>query len=143
MSIIEVDHLDKVFRIPHEKRDTLFAVVTGLFKPSSYEIFHALRDINFSFEEGEMFGIIGKNGSGKSTLLKIVAYIIRPTTGSVQVKKCITPFLELGVGFQDDFTALENIRVYGTIMGLSKKEIKDRIDEILEFWLCRNAQVRN
>ena len=68
MAVIEIDHLNKVFRIPHEKRNTLFATLTGLLRPSSYETFHALKDISFSVEEGEMLGIIGQNGSGKSTL---------------------------------------------------------------------------
>jgi lipopolysaccharide transport system ATP-binding protein len=133
MAVIEIDHLNKVFRIPHEKRNTLFATLTGLLRPSSYETFHALKDITFSVEEGEMLGIIGQNGSGKSTLLKILARILVPTSGSVRVRKRITPFLELGVGFNQDFTAAENIRIYGIIMGLSPREIDDKSDDILEF----------
>ena len=133
MAVIEIDHLNKVFRIPHEKRNTLFATLTGLLRPSSYETFHALKDITFSVEEGEMLGIIGQNGSGKSTLLKILSRILVPTSGSVRVRKRITPFLELGVGFNQDFTAAENIRIYGIIMGLSPREIDDKSDDILEF----------
>jgi lipopolysaccharide transport system ATP-binding protein len=133
MAVIEIDHLNKVFRIPHEKRNTLFATLTGLLRPSSYETFHALKDISFSVEEGEMLGIIGQNGSGKSTLLKILSRILVPTSGSVRVRKRITPFLELGVGFNQDFTAAENIRIYGIIMGLSPREIDDKSDDILEF----------
>jgi lipopolysaccharide transport system ATP-binding protein len=133
MAVITVEHLNKVFRIPHEKRDTLFATLTGLIRPASFETFHALNDISFTVEEGEMFGIIGENGSGKSTLLKILARIIRPTSGSIDVKKTITPFLELGVGFNYEFSALENIRMYGIIMGLSRRQIDDRTDKILEF----------
>lgn len=133
MSVIEVEHLHKVFQIPHEKRNTLFATLTGLLRPSIYETFHALKDISFSVEEGEMVGIIGQNGSGKSTLLKILARILVPTSGSVQVKQRITPFLELGVGFNQDFTAAENIRIYGVIMGLSPREIDDKSEQILEF----------
>ena len=133
MPVISVENLNKEFRIPHEKRDTLFAAITGLMKPASYETLHALHDINFDIEEGEMFGIIGENGSGKSTLLKVLANIIRPTSGKINITKSITPFLELGVGFQYDFSAVENIRLYGTIMGLTQKEITDKTDEILEF----------
>jgi len=133
MSVITVEHLHKDFRIPHEKRDTLFAVLTGLIRPASYETFHALQDINFSVDEGEMLGIIGENGSGKSTILKILTRIMRPTSGTIDVKKKVTPFLELGVGFQYDFTAVENIRMYGIIMGLPQKHIEERVDEILEF----------
>jgi lipopolysaccharide transport system ATP-binding protein len=73
MAVIEVSHLNKVFRIPHEKRNTLFQAVTGFFTPVPFETFHALRDISLSVEEGEMLGIIGDNGSGKSTLLKILS----------------------------------------------------------------------
>jgi lipopolysaccharide transport system ATP-binding protein len=133
MSVIEVDHLHKVFQIPHEKRNTLFATLTGLLRPSSYETLHALKDISFTVDEGEMLGIIGQNGSGKSTLLKILSRILVPTSGKVQVKKRITPFLELGVGFNQDFTAAENIKIYGIIMGLTPRDIDEKIDEILEF----------
>jgi len=133
MTAIEVDHLHKTFRIPHEKRTTLFETLTGAFRPPTYETFHALRDINFSVEEGEALGIIGENGSGKSTLLKIIANILRPSAGKVTALKKLTPFLELGVGFQADLTAAENIKIYATIMGMQKREINDKLDEILEF----------
>ena len=102
-------------------------------KPNNYEILHALKDINFSVEEGEMFGIIGKNGSGKSTLLKIMSRILIPTEGSVITKKAVTPFLELGVGFNFDFTAAENVKIYGIIMGLTPRDIEDKTEAILEF----------
>lgn len=133
MPVIEVENLEKSFRIPHEKKTTLFEALTGIFKPESYEVFHALHNINFDVEEGEFFGIIGENGSGKSTLLKIIAGILYPSSGKVHIRGKITPFLELGVGFQSDMTAVENIKTYGTIMGMSKSDIKSRTDDILEF----------
>lgn len=133
MTAIEVEHLHKTFRIPHEKRATIFETLTGAFKPPTYETFHALKDINFTVEEGEALGIIGENGSGKSTLLKIIANILRPSSGKVVALKKITPFLELGVGFQADLTAAENIKIYATIMGMQKREINDKLDDILEF----------
>lgn len=133
MEVIRVEHLSKEFRIPHEKRDTLFAALTGLMHPASFETFAALKDLSFSVEDGEMFGVIGQNGSGKSTLLKLLSRIIRPTSGTIEVRKPVTPFLELGVGFQYDFSAVENIRLYGMIMGLSRREIDDRVEEILKF----------
>lgn len=133
MTAIEVEHLHKTFRIPHEKRTTLFETLTGAFKPPTYETFHALKDINFTVEEGEALGIIGENGSGKSTLLKIIANILRPSSGKVTALKKITPFLELGVGFQADLTAAENIKIYATIMGMQKREINDKLDDIIEF----------
>ncbi len=133
MTAIEVEHLHKTFRIPHEKRTTIFETLTGVFKPPTYETFHALKDINFTVEEGEALGIIGENGSGKSTLLKIIANILRPSSGSVTALKKLTPFLELGVGFQPDLTAAENIKIYATIMGMQKREINDKLDDIIEF----------
>ena len=133
MTAIEVEHLHKTFRIPHEKRTTIFETLTGAFKPPTYETFHALKDINFTVEEGEALGIIGENGSGKSTLLKIIANILRPSSGKVTALKKITPFLELGVGFQPDLTAAENIKIYATIMGMQKREINDKLDDIIEF----------
>lgn len=133
MSTIEVENLHKVFRIPHEKRNTVFESITGALRPPNYETFQALDNINFTVEEGEALGIIGENGSGKSTLLKIIANILRPTKGSVKVHKRITPFLELGVGFQPNFTAAENVKTYASIMGVSKREIEARLDDVLEF----------
>lgn len=133
MPAIEVEHLYKTFRIPHEKRTTIFEALTGAFKPPTYETFHALRDINFTVEEGEALGIIGVNGSGKSTLLKIMANILHPSAGNINIHKKITPFLELGVGFQPDLTAAENIRIYATIMGMQKRDISDKLDDIIEF----------
>jgi lipopolysaccharide transport system ATP-binding protein len=146
MEVIELCHLNKVFRIPHEKRNTLFQAVTGFFTPVPFETFHALKDISLSVEEGEMLGIIGDNGSGKSTLLKILSRILVPTSGSLSIKKRVTPFLELGVGFNTDFTAAENIKIYGIIMGLSPKEIEDKSDYILEFaglTRFRDTKIRN
>lgn len=133
MAAIEVEHLYKTFRIPHEKRTTIFETLTGAFKPPTYETFNALKDINFTVEDGEALGIIGENGSGKSTLLKIIASILRPSSGRVTSRRKITPFLELGVGFQSDLTAAENIKIYATIMGMQKREINNRLDDIIEF----------
>ena len=146
MSVIDVEHVEKVFRIPHEKRTTVFEALTGLLRPTDYETFPALKDVTFSVEEGEMLGIIGENGSGKSTLLKILAGIMRPTSGRVSVNRRMTPFLELGVGFNPDFTAVENIRTYATIMGLSKREINGKVDDILAFAgleTFRDAKLKN
>ena len=143
---IEVRHLHKVFRIPHEKRNTVFQALTGVLKPTTYETFAALQDINFSVEEGEMFGIIGDNGSGKSTLLKLMTRILTPTSGSVFTRNKVTPFLELGVGFNYDFTAAENIQIYGIIMGLTPRDIEEKVDEILQFadlTRFRDTKLRN
>jgi lipopolysaccharide transport system ATP-binding protein len=130
---VEVEHIWKTFQIPHEKRNTFFENLMGLFRPNSYETFSVLKDISFQVDAGECVGIIGDNGSGKSTLLKIIANILRASSGTVRVKGKMTPFLELGVGFHPDMTARENIGVYGTIMGLSRREIDERIDDVIDF----------
>ena len=130
---VEVEHIWKTFQIPHERRTTIFENLTGLMRPNQYETFTVLKDVNFKVDKGECVGIIGDNGSGKSTLLKIIANILRPTSGTIKVDGKITPFLELGVGFQSDLTVKENIRVYATVMGLAKRDIKDRADDAIEF----------
>ncbi len=109
---VQVEHLWKTFQIPHERRTTLFENLVGMMKPRQYETFTVLKDVSFEVDEGECVGIIGDNGSGKSTLLKIIANILRPTKGTVRVEGKMTPFLELGVGFQPDLTVRENIGVY-------------------------------
>ena len=120
MDIIEAKNLWKNYKIPHEKRNTLFETLYGLLDSKmGYESFTALKDINFTVKKGEWLGVIGHNGSGKSTLLKVIANTIRPTKGKITVKGKITSFLELGIGFQPDLTAKENIKIYGAIMGLS------------------------
>lgn len=131
---IVASELWKIFRLPHEKRNTIFESLTGiLYGKKGYEEFVALKNINFTVKKGEAVGIIGENGSGKSTLLKIIANILRPSRGSVKINGKITPFLELGVGFQPDLTAKENIYIYGAIMGLSDKDIDAKLEEILDF----------
>ena len=135
MNVIEAEHVWKIFRIPREKKNTIFETLVGLFdnKKKGYQEFTALKDINFGVRRGEWIGIIGPNGSGKSTLLKIIANIIRPTKGRVRVNGKITSFLELGIGFQPDLTAIENIYIYGAIMGFSDREMKKKVEEILDF----------
>jgi lipopolysaccharide transport system ATP-binding protein len=132
---ITVECISKQFRIPHERKTTIFHHIAGLLRGGSYsyEEFAALKNISFTVKKGETFGIIGPNGSGKSTLLKILAGVLYPDSGSVKVNGKIAPFLELGVGFQPDLTAKENIYLYGAIMGLSKKIIASRYEDILDF----------
>jgi len=130
---VVVDHLWKTFQIPHERRTTLFENLTGFLRPNQYETYTVLKDLSFRVEDGESVGIIGDNGSGKSTLLKIIANILKPTRGKVTVDGRMTPFLELGVGFQSDLTARENVDVYATIMGLPRREIRNKMDDIIEF----------
>lgn len=134
---IRVEGLSKTFKIPHEKQSTLKGTAVNLLnsKAKGYETFHALKDINFDVKKGEFFGIVGRNGSGKSTLLKILAGIYVPDKGKsvVNINGKLSPFLELGVGFNAELTGRENIFLGGTILGLTKKQIAERYDKIVAF----------
>jgi len=134
MSAIIVDNISKKFRIPHEKKTTVFQNIIGLVKRQfSYEEFWALKDVSFEVNKGEALGIIGKNGSGKSTLLKILAMVLYPDSGSVSLDGKVASFLELGVGFQPELTARENVYIYSSILGLSRKQVNKVYDDILDF----------
>ena len=134
MHVITVDGVSKKFRIPHEKKVTVFQNLVGLIRRQfAYEEFWALKDISFSIEEGETFGIIGRNGSGKSTLLKILARVMYPDTGSVTVEGKVAPFLELGVGFQPELTAKDNVYIYSSVLGMSRREINQNYEAIFDF----------
>jgi lipopolysaccharide transport system ATP-binding protein len=145
---IVVEHVSKVFKIPHERRRTVFENVAGLVKGNrySYEEFWALQNISFTVKRGETLGVIGENGSGKSTLLKVIAGVLFPDRGKVTVDGKIAPFLELGVGFQPELTADDNVYIYGSIMGLNRTQIKNKINDIFEFAELekfRNAKLKN
>jgi len=134
MSAIIVDNISKKFRIPHEKKTTVFQNIIGLIKRQfDYEEFWALKDVSFEVNKGEALGIIGKNGSGKSTLLKILAQVLYPNSGSVTMNGKVASFLELGVGFQPELTARENVYIYSSILGLRRKQVDRIYDEILDF----------
>jgi lipopolysaccharide transport system ATP-binding protein len=145
---IVVENVSKRFKIPHERRRTVYENVAGLVKGNrySYEEFWALQNVSFTVKRGETLGIIGENGSGKSTLLKVIAGVFYPDRGRVTVNGKIAPFLELGVGFQPELTADENVYIYGSIMGLNRARIKNKIDDIFEFAELekfRNAKLKN
>lgn len=131
--MIEINNITKKFRIPHEKRSTVFENIKNIYNPLTYETIYALNNISFKINKGEALGIIGPNGSGKSTLLKIIANIMKPNAGKVITKDKITPFLELGVGFTGELSAKENIYLNGVLLGLTKKEVKERFNEIVSF----------
>ena len=134
MNAIIVDNVSKKFRIPHEKKRTVFQNIVGLIKRQfTYEEFWALNDISFEVNKGEAFGIIGRNGSGKSTLLKILAKVLYPDSGSVSINGKVASFLQLGVGFQPELTARENVYIYSSILGLSRRQVDKVYDEIIDF----------
>ena len=123
----------KTFRLPHEQRTTFKEYFLHPFRPTSSEHQVALDDVTLLDRRGEFFGIVGPNGSGKSTLLKIVAGIYRQDAGSVRVNGRLSPFIELGVGFNPELTARDNVRINGTLLGLTRRQMADRFDEIVEF----------
>ena len=131
--VIRVENLSKTFRIPHEKTTTLKGAFLGLLRKKSYTKFKALENINFEVRRGEFLGIIGRNGSGKSTLLKILAGIYVPESGRVEINGKLSPFLELGVGFNPELTGRENLFLGGSILGLSKGQIDEKFDNIVKF----------
>ncbi len=130
---IVVDHLTKEFKLPHERHTSLKSAVVNFYKKKTYEKFVALKNISFEVQEGEFFGIVGRNGSGKSTLLKLLAQIYVPTSGTVKVNGRLTPFIELGVGFNPELTGRENVFLNGAILGLTQKEVETKYDEIVAF----------
>ena len=132
-NIIELQSVNKTFNIIHEKRTSIFEYLTTFYKNKNIEKLHILKNVSFSIKKGEMIGVIGFNGSGKTTLLKTIAKIIVPDNGSVIINGKIIPFLEMGVGFQGELTAKDNIILNGMLLGLSKKEIIKKINKIIKF----------
>jgi ABC-2 type transport system ATP-binding protein len=132
-SAIRVEHLSKSFRIPHEQRNTFKEILFRFGKSMGYETFNALDDVSFEVKKGEFFGIIGRNGSGKSTLLKILSKIYTPDSGTIKIDGGISPFLELGVGFNPDLSGRDNVYLNGILLGLRRREIDAKFRSILDF----------
>jgi ABC-type polysaccharide/polyol phosphate transport system ATPase subunit len=130
---IEAIAVSKAFRLPHQQRSTIKEHFLHPFGRMNYELQQALRDVSFDVRAGEFFGIVGPNGSGKSTLLKILAGIYRQDSGVVRIAGRLSPFIELGVGFNMDLNARDNVRINGTLLGLSPREIAARFDDIIAF----------
>ncbi|MBN8868783.1 MAG: ABC transporter ATP-binding protein [Solirubrobacterales bacterium] len=130
---IEVQGLSKAFTIPEHRVTHLKERALTAFKRTEHRTFEALKDISFDVRKGEFFGIVGRNGSGKSTLLKILASIYRADSGTVKMAGRAAPFIELGVGFNPDLTAVDNVTLNGVMMGLSRSEARKRLDSVLEF----------
>jgi ABC-type polysaccharide/polyol phosphate transport system ATPase subunit len=130
---LEVANVSKTFKIPMGQRTTFREYALHPFRRTTFERNEALDDVSFTVEQGEFFGVIGANGSGKSTLLKIMAGIYTPTHGRVRVRGKLSPFIELGVGFNPELSGRENIRVNATLLGLTKRELQEKFDQIVEF----------
>lgn len=130
--IVQVNNLTKNYKIYNKPIDRLKESLSP-FRKKYHQKFTALNNISFSVRKGETIGIIGKNGSGKSTLLKVLTGVLTPSSGSVKTNGKISALLELGAGFNPDFTGIENIYFNGSIMGYTKEEIDNKLDEIIKF----------
>ncbi|MFW5719737.1 MAG: ABC transporter ATP-binding protein [Candidatus Dojkabacteria bacterium] len=131
---LKVENISKSFKIHHGRNDSLREAFVNMFhKKKSIEIYEALNNISFEIKKGEFVGIIGKNGAGKSTLLKIISGIYQPDRGNITVNGKVIPFLELGVGFNHDLSARDNVFLNGIILGMTKKEVEEKYDEIIDF----------
>ncbi|MGB9890866.1 MAG: ABC transporter ATP-binding protein, partial [Anaerolineae bacterium] len=132
---IQFSNVSKKFTLHHERARSFQELAVGLVRRNnrSREEFWALRDVSFTVDHGETVGIIGPNGAGKSTVLKLISRIIEPTSGRIEVRGRIGALLELGAGFHPDLTGRENIYLNGSILGLSRAEIRRRLDDIIAF----------
>ena len=131
---IEVNHVSMLFRLNRERVDNAKEYFIRLItRKLHYTEFWALKDVSFKVEKGDRVGVMGFNGAGKSTLLKTIAGVLKPTMGSVRVSGTIAPMLELGAGFDPNYSGAENIYLYGATMGFSRKFIDEKYDEIVEF----------
>ena len=133
IDVIAVRHVTKSFRVPTVRRDTVREHVLGVLRPSRFDTLDVLDDVSFTLRRGEALGVMGRNGCGKSTLLKVVCGIYPPDRGRVEVNAAITPVLELGVGWNVELDAVDNVCLIGSVMGLSLGQIHRRMDSILAF----------
>ena len=132
--MVRVQDVGMMFNLSQEKVDNLKEYVIKLLKRQLlFQEFWALRDISFEVEKGDRLGIVGLNGAGKSTLLKIISGVMKPTEGNVDIHGRVVPLLELGAGFDHNYTGRENIYLNGAILGYSKEFIEEKFHEIVEF----------
>jgi ABC-type polysaccharide/polyol phosphate transport system ATPase subunit len=132
---IQAEHLSKRFMLHHDRPRSLQELLAGVItrRRNHGEEFWALRDASFQVKKGEMLGVIGPNGAGKSTLLKLIARVLEPTSGTITAQGRVGALLELGTGFHPDLSGRENIFLNGTLLGLTQREIQQRMDEIIAF----------
>lgn len=129
---LEVKHITKEYKLYNSEKDRLKEAFSP-FRKNYHKKFFALNDVNFQIKKGEKVGIIGANGAGKSTLLKIITEVLKPSDGEIVTNGRVAALLELGAGFNQDYTGLENIRLNGTLMGYTEEELADKTKKIIEF----------
>lgn len=131
---VKVEDVSIRFNLSKEKTDSLKEYVIKSIKGQiQYNEFWALKDISFEVKKGERLGIMGLNGAGKSTLLKVIAGVYKPTTGTVEKHGKVAPLLELGAGFDPQYTGAENIFLYGSVLGIPREFLEEKFDEIVDF----------
>lgn len=132
--VLRVDNVSMRFNLSKEKIDSIKEYVIKFIKGQvKYQEFWALKNVSFTLEKGDRMGVLGLNGAGKSTLLKVIAGVYKPSMGTVTRDGVLAPLLELGAGFDSQYTGAENIYLYGAVLGYSKKFIDEKFDEIVEF----------
>lgn len=130
--VVCADHLTKAYKI-YGKRKDMVKEAFSVSRKKYHNLYYSLSDVSFEIGKGEMLGVIGENGAGKSTLLKLLTGVTKPTEGSVTIQGKIAALLELGAGFNPNYTGIENIYLNGTMMGFSQKEMEERVDQIVAF----------
>ena len=129
---IKLEHITKIYKLYNRNRDRLKDSL-GLTRKKCYSEHYALKDVSMNIRQGETVGIIGVNGSGKSTILKIITGVLNATSGNMEINGRISALLELGAGFNMEYTGLENVYLNGTMLGFSEEEISSRLQDILDF----------
>jgi ABC-type polysaccharide/polyol phosphate transport system ATPase subunit len=130
---VTLDRVSKTFRLPHQQYSTLKERALHPLRSTEYDELHAVKDVSLEIAQGEFFGIVGRNGSGKSTLLKCVAGIYGVDSGRISIAGRLSPFIELGVGFNMDLTARDNVVINAIMLGLSRREARARFEEVIAF----------
>jgi len=130
---VSIETVSKTFRLPHQQYSTLKERVLHPLRSTEYDELHAVKDISVQIAQGEFFGIVGRNGSGKSTLLKCIAGIYGVDSGRISIAGRLSPFIELGVGFNMDLTARDNVIINAIMLGLSRREARARFDSVIAF----------